>query len=185
MKIKPTVNSDSIKFTWKELFMQFELLWESAYWYSIFKLTDVLPCCQTFENSSANKGNALILNPLIWDCVSQKFTVLRCTGRFIAKTFASSEAKVIHTCEQGSHVQVLLSGLCSPSSLKTNLLVFSRLCLIVFSSSLHRLCVWRLSSDSSGVFRSRLIYAMRRLWRGSCWDFFNEWKKNVDTVSVS
>ena len=36
----------------------------------IFKLTDVLPYCQKFsKDSSNNKGNALILNPLTEDFV--------------------------------------------------------------------------------------------------------------------
>lgn len=41
----------------------------------IFKLViDVLPCCKKFKDSSNNKRNTLILNPLIRVCVSRTLT---------------------------------------------------------------------------------------------------------------
>ena len=56
----------------------------------IFELTNVLRCCQKFKDSSNNKGIALMLNPLIRVCVSQRFTDLCCSNRLSTPTFTDS-----------------------------------------------------------------------------------------------
>ena len=81
MKIKPTVNPDSNKYTLKELIQSIYIICdgtggvkrEIAY----SNLPMFSPCCQKFNNYSNNKGNAFILNPLVKVCVSQNFTHLR------------------------------------------------------------------------------------------------------------
>ena len=152
MKLKPRVNTDSIKCTLKELFIiQFVLLRDDTRPRSnfdegngIYILTDVLPYCQKFEDSSNNKRNALLLNPLIRVCTSRAFTILRCINR----RFNHWKFR-IRTCEQGSRVQGFADV---ASSLKTKLLFFARLW-----SVCRRLCATEC--------HVRALDCSRRLWR--------------------
>ena len=87
MKIKPRDNTDIIKCT--RTVHAICMLSDKTREVKLinFKLTDVHGC------QTNNKGNALILNPLIIICVSWKFTDIRCVNKLFTQTFASFEAK--------------------------------------------------------------------------------------------
>ena len=82
MKIKPRVNTDSIKYNWKELFIQLIYIAVVNLSLHTFKLACRLQTVPTRK--------CPLLNPLIRVHVSQKFTVHRCINRCFAKTLKST-----------------------------------------------------------------------------------------------
>ena len=85
MKIKPRDNTDSIKCTRTVHTICIAVRWHGSSNLQMSWPTDAHGC------QTNNKGNALILNPLIIIYVSQKLnTDLRCVNRLFTQTFASS-----------------------------------------------------------------------------------------------
>ena len=83
MKIKPRDNTDIIKCT--RTVHAICMLSDKTREVKLInvKLTNVHGC------QTNNKGNALILNPLIRICVSRKFPDLHCVNRLFTQTFAN------------------------------------------------------------------------------------------------
>ena len=144
------------------MFIQFVLLW----WHGrsnfetgngIFKLTDVLPCCQMFKDSSSSMGNSPIL-----------YQPIRRVSCFISEvlfteTVASSETKYSLRMNR-SHTFKPCSSLLT-SSLRTKLLVFARLwnvCFLFLTSSSLMVIFSSLERDYWKF--SETLESFQRLW---------------------